>query len=456
MTRRSLSRRWRKTWLGLIALAFVLSPAAAQAGHVYRIVVDGMISHASEGFIIRTIERAEQDGAAAVLIELDTPGGLVAATIPILKGILNAEVPVIVWVTPRGAWAASAGTFITVAGHVAAMSPGSSIGAAHPVTVGGENKKTPKQVDDQGNESGGDSTDVSMEKMKNILITTMEGVAKERKRNIEWVTKAIDESEAATADEALELGVIDFVVSSREELFEKAEGMELAVGDETVVISLKGAEVRTVEMSSQERFLAWISDPTILFILFLVGMGGIYIEANSPGLIIPGTLGVISLILFGYGVQIIPFSGLGLLLLVAGIGFFVAELFFASYGLLFGAGLVCMLIGGSMLFDMPEVNDVNVSFWQVVFPAVAGMGLFMALVVYFVGRSYALAQTAGVDEMIGLVGVASTALAPAGKIFIRGEYWNAIADTPVDAGQRVEVVAVDGLNLSVRASEHGQ
>ncbi len=430
------------------ATLFVAAGSAAAAGHVNVIRVAGTINPASSSFIQKSIERSEADGAAALLLELDTPGGLVSSTKDIIQAILNAEIPVIVYVAPQGAWAGSAGTFITMSGHVAAMAPGTSIGAAHPVGIG-----TPGGGSDEKDEQGG-GRDVSGEKAENLLVAFIESIAKERERNVEWAAKAVRESVAIAADEALKLNVIDLVAQNRGELMASIDGRTVKVAGVEEQLVVADAELRSLEMSMVERFLHVLASPDVAVLLLMAGMLGLYIEFSNPGLLIPGVAGAACLVLGLIALQILPFSWLGLILFLAGLGLLVAELFVGAYGVLFALGIGCMLLGGVMIFDVPEVSGIAVSFWSVLVPTVTGVALFGALVVFGLGRTMGRPQTAGISELVGLVGRTEGPLAPGGRVFVRGEYWSALADEPLPAGDRVEVVAVEGMRLRVRkASE---
>ncbi len=295
-----------------------------------------------------------------------------------------------------------------------------------------------------------------MEKAENFLAAFIETIAKERKRNVEWAVKAVRESVAITDAEALEIGVIDLVAQDRADLLEQIEGREVDVAGKTVVLAVEGAETRTLAMSGISRFLDVLADPNIAMILFMAGLLGLYVEFTNPGVILPGVAGAVCLILAFISLQILPFSWVGLLLIVGGIALLVAEVFVPSFGLLFMAGCACFLLGGSMMFDMPQVSDLTVSFWSVLVPAVTGMAIFGGVVVYAVGRSFARAQTAGVSDLMGMRGRATTALTPEGKIFVRGEYWTAHAEESISADESVEVTAVEGMRLRVRrASTRG-
>jgi membrane-bound serine protease (ClpP class) len=421
----------------LLALAV---PWGASAAHVNVVRIDGSINSASADHIEHAIVTSQGDGAIALLIELDTPGGYLNAMQDIVQAMLGARIPVIVYVSPRGAWAASAGAFITIAAHVAAMAPGTSIGAASPISAEGGGERNEK----------GERKDVAMEKAEKFTTAFIESIARERKRNVEWAQKAVRNAEAISADEALKLKVIDVVADNRAALFEKIEGRKLDVEGETVTLALKDAEQRELPMSWATRFFDFLASPEVAYLLVMAGLLGIYVEINTPGLGVPGLLGAMCLGLAAVAFQMVPFSWAGLLVFTLGIGLIVAELFVTSFGLLLLAGAVCLLIGGSMLFDVPETSDLTLPFWSVLVPVVGAFAAFAALVVFAVGRTLRTRQTAGVSELIGTRGRAASALAPEGKVFVRGEYWNASADEAIGNGEAVEVTAVEGLHLRVR------
>ena len=419
------------------------APAAAARINVIRI--DGSINPASSDYLQKAIALSESDGAEAILILLDTPGGLLSSTKDIIQAILNATVPVVVYVAPQGAWAASAGTFITLAGHIAAMSPGTSIGAASPVSIGGG-----------GGERGEDNErrDVALEKAEKFTAAFIESIAKQRNRNVEWAVKSVREAEAIHQDEALEIGVIDLVARNQDDLLRKIDGWEVEIGGETRALETSDVEIRIIEMDTMTRLFNFLASPDLAVILVMAGLLGLYVEFNQPGMILPGVLGGVCLILAAIAFQILPFSWVGLILVLLGAGLIIAELFVTSYGVLFSGGVICFLLGGSMLFDLPEVSDLNVSFWSVLVPITAAFALFAGLVIIAVGRSMRRAQTAGVSEMIGLVGRAETALTPEGRVFVRGEYWSARADEEISEGEFVQVDAVVGMRLRVRRSSN--
>ncbi len=438
--------------LGL-ALTLAFAPAALAApkpeaverrGPIAVARIDGSINPASSDYLQRAIEESARREAAILLIELDTPGGLVTSTQDIIQAMLASRVPIVVYVAPQGAWAGSAGTFITLAAHVAAMAPGSSIGAAHPVEIGG----APAPQPEGGEKPPGASH--AERKAENMLAAFIESIAKKRKRNVEWAEKAVRESVAVTAEEALELRVIDLVARDRAELLESLEGRVVETDAGPVRLALRGASVHEIEMGLVTRVLDVIADPNVVWLLFMAGLALLYVEFNQPGLIVPGVLGAGCLVLALIAVQVLPFSWMGVMLVLLGAGMLVAEAFVTSWGLLFAGGLACLLIGGALLFDRPDLSDLSIDFWRVLVPAVGALGLCVGFLIVAVGRVVRRAQTAGVDELLGMIGVASTRLDPSGTVFVRGEYWRADADEPIEANERVEALGVEGLRLRVR------
>ncbi|MBY0399764.1 nodulation protein NfeD [Myxococcota bacterium] len=441
----------RLTLLGLIAL-LGLAAEPSTAGEILLVEIDGSINPASADYLIGAIHQAEETGAAAVLIELDTPGGLVSSTQDIIQAMLNSSVPTIVFVSPRGATATSAGTFITLAANVAAMMPGTSIGAAHPVSLFGGSPPPAQQGEDD--EAARAAQDIVGQKMENYLAAYVESIAKQRGRNVEWAQEAVRTSQAVTSEKALELGVIDLVATSRAELLEVIEGREIEVGDAKQRLSLAGHVVVPVEQTLVQAIFDFLTDPNLAFILFAIGALGLYMEFQHPGLIVPGAVGVVALVLLGFSMQILPFSWVGAMLVLVGVALLVAEIFVVSFGLLFVAGLACFLIGGTMVFDRPEASDLTVSFWEVLVPIAGAMTAIGALMAFALGRSILSRQTAGVDQMIGLVGRVEAPIGSGpgrrGKVFVHGEYWNAEADEAIAAGESVSIEGVEGLTVRVR------
>jgi membrane-bound serine protease (ClpP class) len=433
----------KRARLCVLAGIAALAAPVARAAHLNIVTLDGTINPATSEHLQEAVAASERDGALALLVELDTPGGLLTETQEIIQSILNAKVPVIVYVAPQGAWAASAGTFITLAAHVAAMAPGTSIGAASPIQPGGDNERDEDRK----------RSDVEMEKAEKFTTAFIESIARQRKRNVEWAARAVREAEAITDERALELHVVDLVAANREELLAKLEGREIEIGGEKHKLALAGAEQRELRMTALNRFFNFLADPQVIGLLFMGFALGLWIEFQSPGLILPGALGLLCLVLGLMALQVIPFSGLGLLVMLLGAVLMATEIFVPAYGVLLALGLGGVLWGGSMLFDVPEVDGLAAPFFEFLVPLAAGGGLIAAGVLFAVGRSHRLAQTTGVDELIGRVARAVTPLAPEGTVFARGEYWTARADEPCAANERVEIVAVEGLRLRVRRAK---
>lgn len=448
--------------IGLWALA-----GSASAGEIFVVKIDGSINPASADYLIGAIAQAEEANAAAVLIELDTPGGLVSSTQDIIQAMLNSSVPTIVFVTPRGATATSAGTFITLASNVAAMMPGTSIGAAHPVSAfggGAGGAPTPgepaQSTDEETQAAQRANQDVVAQKMENYLAAYVESIAQQRNRNVEWAREAVLNSVAVTAEEALELGVIDLIADSRSELIAAIEGRETSVDGNNFMMEVAGSDFVVVEKTLLQGIFDFLTDPNLAIIFLVLAAAGIYMEVQSPGLILPGAAGLVSLVLLAFSLQILPFSWVGMTLVLVGLALLVAEIFIVSFGALFAAGIICFMVGGTMVFDRPEVSDLTVSFWEVLVPIAAAITVMGVLIVYTLGRSFVSEQTAGVDGMIGLVGKVETQIEPGnfgrGRISVRGESWQSTSEETIEAGQAVEIVSVEGLLLHVRRAKSAE
>ncbi len=439
----------------LLALLVIAAPLDAAAQTVSVIRIDGGINPAIGDYVRTSLEQAQADGAVALVIELDTPGGLVSTTKDIVSALLNAPLPVVVFVSPRGAWAASAGTFITLAGHVAAMAPGSTIGAAHPVSIGAPNPRPaePAEGEKPGSRPGGDFMN---EKIENMTTAFIEAIAQERKRNVKWAAEAVRRSVAINANEALERNVIDLIANDLDDLLEKIDGRKVSVAGKELTLATRDARVVRIEMEFLNRIFAVLADPEIVGLLFLLGVLGLYIELQNPGLIVPGVLGAICLLLAATALQLIPFNWIGLLLVIGGIALLVAEIHVASFGVLFALGLAALAWGAWLAFQVPELTDIALPFWRAVFPAVAALGGVFGVLAFSVSRGQVRPLFSGSERLLSEIGVVDTDLSPEGLVRVESELWKAVAeDAPVRRGERVRILSVNGLELRVRRAAAG-
>jgi membrane-bound serine protease (ClpP class) len=417
--------------LFLAIVGFMAAGAAAGPRAVYVLKAAGSINPGLAEFIVDSIRLVETEKAEALVIELDTPGGLDSSMRQIVQAISNSRVPVVVYVYPRGARAASAGVFITVAADVAAMAPNTNIGAAHPVSIGmGKMDKTMEK------------------KAVNDFVAYGRALAAERGRNADWMEKAIRQSVSVPASEALKLKVIELVADNLEDLLTKINGRRVEVGGKKLVLHTAGVPVREIPEGMRFRLLRYIADPNIAFILMMIGMAGIYFELAHPGVVLPGVLGAISLLLAFFAFQTLPINYIGILLIILAFIFFILEFKVTSYGLLSLAGVVSLFLGAVMLFRGGE-GGMDIS-WSVLIPTVIIFSLFFIVVAGFVFRSHLRRAMTGAPAMVGERGVAYTRLDPEGQVFIHGEYWHAVSEEPVAPGETVEVVKVINLKLRVR------
>lgn len=398
---------------------------------IHYLDVDGIVNPVMAEFIIKSIETAVKEGAEAVVIQLDTPGGLDLSMRDIVKAILSSDVPIIVYVAPAGSRAASAGVFITYAAHIAAMAPGTNIGAAHPVAMGGE------KMDE-----------TMLKKVESDAVAYIKGIAGKRKRNAEWAEKAVRESASITAEEALKLKVIDFIAPDRKTLLASIDGKKVEVLSGEKTLKTARAEVKDVRMGLRHRILNTITNPNVAYILMMLGLLGLYFELSNPGAILPGVVGAICLILAFYAFQTLSVNYAGLLLIALGIILFIAEIKVTSYGLLTIGGIIALTLGSLMLFESP-LPFMRVSLW-VVIPTVLAISSFFIFAVSMAIKTRFTKPAGGMEGLVGEEGVATTDLIPEGKVFVHGEYWNALSDEEIRQGERVSVVEVRGLRLKVK------
>jgi membrane-bound serine protease (ClpP class) len=399
--------------------------------HVNVIEINGVINPVASKFITEAIDQSEEDGAQCLIIQMDTPGGLMDSMRNIVKKMLSARVPVVVYVSPSGARAASAGVFITMAGHIAAMAPSTNIGAAHPVTLGSQDKENKAM----------------MEKVVNDAVAQIKGIAKKRGRNVKWAEKAVRESVSITEEEALKLKVIDLVAPNLDALLAKMDGRKVKTDSEETVLVTKGVSINRRQMGWRYRFLDIISNPTIAYIMLMLGIYGIFFELSNPGAILPGVLGAIFLILAFFALQMLPINYAGLALILLGIILFIAEVKITSYGMLSVGGAVCMLLGSIMLAEkLPEYMKISK---VVIIPAVLVSAGFFLFAVTMAIRARRAKPTTGIEGLIGEVGLSESVLNPEGTVSIHGELWRAECDEWIEKGERIKVVDVDNLKLKV-------
>lgn len=417
-------------------LVILLFSVCAQAATVRWLTIDGAIGPVSNEMVESALELARQENAEALIIELDTPGGLLKTTRIMCKSILASPVPVIVYVAPSGARAGSAGVFITLASHVAAMAPGTNIGAAHPVGLGGFG-------------SSQDTSGVMEGKVTNDAAAFARTLAEQRGRNAEWAELAVRESKSITEYEALELGVIELIAPSADSLLTLLHGRIVSVDGRQDTLDTSGAIVAETPMSLRLRILDFIADPNIAYILLLLGIYGLFFELYNPGAIFPGVVGAMSLVLAFFSLQLLPISWAGLALIVLAIILFVLEIKITSYGLLSIAGVLSMVLGSLMLFQ-PGLTGLTIGL-GVVIPAAILTAAFFLFVVGMGLRAQARKVVTGAEGLIGEIAVVTTPLALEGKVSVHGEIWSAQGDVALPIGARVKVTRVDGMLLTVES-----
>lgn len=410
-----------------MACFIITGTAVAGAGDIYIIRISDAISPGIADFITKSITKAENEKAACLIMELDTPGGLAESMRKIVMAIYAADLPVVVYVSPSGARAASAGVMITMAADIAAMAPGTNIGAAHPVTAGG------KEIDE-----------TMTEKVTNDMVAYVKSIAEKKGRNAEWAEKAVRESVSVTENEALEKNIIDLVASDMDDLIRQIDGREIE-GKEK--LQLKYAKREILQETLRTKILKTISNPNIAYILMMIGLAGLYFELSHPGAIFPGVIGGIALILAFFSFQALPVNYAGILLIVLAIVFFIMEMKITSYGLLSIAGVVSLLLGSLMLFEGKGTQS-QLS-WQVLIPTMAIVSIFFIVVAGLAFRAQIATPKTGDKGIIGEIGIVKNKIALEGKVFVHGELWHAKAKEPIAEGAKVRVVKIENLILEV-------
>lgn len=414
--------------LGVFLGPLSVNPTAAGSAPVYMVRLTGAVGPANADFLESAIRQANTEGGGCLIVMLDTPGGLAESMRRMVMAIYASDIPVVVYVSPSGARAASAGVMVTMAADVAAMAPGTHIGAAHPVKAGGK-----------------DLDKTMSEKVINDMVAFIKSIAEKRGRNVQWAEKAVRESVSITETEALENKTIDLVARDVDALIDRIDGLEIAGKGR---IDIDKEQRVWVDESLRTRVLKALSDPNIAYILMMIGLAGLYFELSHPGVVLPGVVGSIALILAFYSFQTLPVNIAGVLLIVLALIFFIMEMKIASYGLLSVAGIISLLLGSVMLFDRGIDGQPGIS-WSVLMPTLVLVGGFFVAVAGLVFRSRRRPPMTGDSGLIGKTGVVKTALDPIGRIQVHGELWSARSRTPLAVGQTVRVVALEGLTLEV-------
>lgn len=427
--------------LTLLALLLFLTPAVSKADS-YRIDVEGPINSMLADIVVQAIEKAEEEKVPFVVLRLNTPGGFDLAMRKIIEKILSSQIPVIAYVAPSGARAASAGFFILMASDFAVMAPGTNTGAAHPVlAIGGV-----YPVEE------GKGVKTLTKKATNDAKAYLKGIVEKRGRNIELAEKGITQSKSFTAQEALDGKLIDFIAKDEMELLQtlKDKKIKLFSGTEVTLPSDAGS-LRPVEMTLRQKILLAISDPNLALLLGLAGVLLLYFEFSNPGMIAPGVLGALCILLSMIGFSLLPINFVGVLLIILAVGFFIAEIKVQGFGILGIGGIIAMMIGTLILVDapQPELRITPVMALAVVIP----FGLIFMLLIRLAVRSMRLKVETGQEGMIGEIGITHTPINPQGKVYVRGEYWDAVSHAPISEGKKVSVVKVENLKLTVEETK---
>ncbi|HHF98169.1 MAG TPA: nodulation protein NfeD [Candidatus Aerophobetes bacterium] len=424
--------------LVLLVALLTLQTNASEDYSAQLIKIEGTISPATLEYVKKAFSYAEDKKMQFLIIQLDTPGGLDRSMREIVKLIMNSKIPVIVYVAPKGARAASAGVFIALSSHILAMAPGTNIGAAHPVSLMG-------------------GMDKSMEeKVVNDAAAYIRSIAEKRGKNVEWAEKAVRESVSITAKKALNLKIADIMAENREELLKKLQGRKVVIDGKEIKLTTEKVSIYFFEPDFKDRFLQHLADPNLAYILLMIGIWGIIFEFFNPGIFLPGIAGAICLVLSFFSLQLLPFNLVGLLLIILATILFILETQIISYGALTIGGVIALTLGSLMLID-PSAIYIHIG-WEYI---IAGVGttlfLFVVVISYAIKAQFKK-PTTGEEGLVGMVGVARTDLHPDGKVYVHGELWNAINIVPgeiIKKGEEVKVVKIEGMRLFVRKKEGG-
>lgn len=424
--------------LAAFAVGLTLTAASADTPTGPRPVAllpySGVINPVASEYVTKALEQAQAEGRQALVIQLDTPGGLDKSMRIMIKAMLASPIPVVVYVAPDGSRAASAGVFITLAAHVAAMAPGTNIGAAHPVALGGS------QMDK-----------TMLEKVENDAAAYIRSLAERWGRNADWAEDAVRKSVSIGASEAVEKHVVDLMAGSLDELLEKIDGKTVEAAGRKVTLKTAGAQVEPISMTMKQRILSLLSDPNVAYLLMLLGFYGIFFELSSPGAVLPGIIGGIAIILAAYALQLLPVNWAGLALMALALVLFILEIKVPSHGALTIGGIIALILGSLMLFESPA-PFLRVSL-KVIIPAALATGGFFFFLVGTAVRAQRAQVATGFEGLIGTEGTVREWTDGRGTVFVRGEIWKAVSPSTLETGQAVTVTGVDGLKLTVVPAE---
>jgi membrane-bound serine protease (ClpP class) len=404
------------------------------SGEVIAITVDGSINPSSAEYIISSIEHARKQNAECMVIRLNTPGGLLQSTRTIVSGLLGSDIPVVVYVYPQGAQAASAGVFVTLAANLAVMAPGTNIGAAHPVGLQGQ------------------PDSIMNEKATNDAAAFIRTISEKRSRNVQWAEDAVRKSISITENEALKLGVIDTIAISMDDLLEKIDGAKISLPSGKKILKTSGAQITEIPMSFKQKILSLLSDPNLAYILLMIGIYGVLFELYNPGSIFPGVAGVISLVLAFYSLQALPVNYAGVALIILAVIFFIVEIKIVSHGLLTIGGVISLILGSMMLIETESALEIAKISWRVILIVVVFTVAFFAFAISYGIKAQRLRPTTGMEGLIGETGEAISDLNPNGQVRVHGEIWSAatIDGSVLGRGTIVEITGVTNLKLTVR------
>jgi membrane-bound serine protease (ClpP class) len=415
-------------------LACANAPTLVAAEKVSLINIDGAIGPATASYIARSIDEAQAQNAQCLIIQLNTPGGLLDSTQKIVQSFLGSPVPVVVYVAPTGATATSAGCFITIAASVAAMAPATTIGAAHPVSIGGAPGGGEEKMDE-----------TMKQKVENFSVSYIETIAGKRQRNVEWAKSAVKESASITAEKALQLKVIDLIASDMSDLLQKLNGRMV----DGKALKTAGAEVSEIKMSASEHVFQKLWRPEVMFILMLIAIYGIIGELTTPGAILPGVVGAIALVIALYLAAVLPVNVTGLVLIALALMLFIFDVYATTHGVLTVGGIISFLIGSLMLFNRADpLFRLSLNY---IIPATLITAAFFIFIIGKGLRAQRLPVKVGAETLIGRTVTALTSVdSRSGRIFVEGEYWNAVSDSPIEKDEQAEIAAVQGLTVKLQ------